>query len=54
MAVGGFFLIFEAVSRPNDAPHRPKEVTVVKTVLVDSIDLVGCKVLAKVVDRWVH
>ena len=25
-----------------------------KTVLVDRIDLVGCKVLAKVVDRWVH
>ena len=37
-----------------DAPRRPKEVTVGKTVLVDRIDLVGCKVPAKVVDRWVH
>ena len=35
-------------------PQQPKEVTVGKTVLVDRIDLVGCKVSAKVVDRWVH
>ena len=28
--------------------------TVGKTVLVDRIDLVGTKVTAKVVDRWVH
>ena len=35
-------------------PQQPKEVTVGKTVLVDRIDLVGCKVTAKVVDRWVH
>jgi hypothetical protein len=53
MAVAGFFVEFEAV-RDHDAPRRPKEVTVGKTVLVDRIDLVGCKVLAKVVDRWVH